>query len=127
MKHLSALSGFDHDLCQFLFKQVQSEADSGCRALNEPGPKSFTRDTVLNFDPLEYHTELCTQFPILMTVLTAVTCRGGTWEEAMQVLNVTIQKVIILKLASLFAFRLFSPYDAAAHNSFNPWAKRSRR
>lgn len=101
LKHLSALSGFRHDLCKFLFKQVQYEADSGCRALNEPGPKSFTRDTLLDFNPLEYHEGLCTQFPILMTVLTAVTCRGGTWEEAMQVLNVTARKVILLKFFPL--------------------------
>ena len=91
-----------------MFKQVQYEADSGCRALNEPGPKFFTRDSVLNFKPPEYHVELCGQFPILMTVLTAVTCRGCTWEEAMQVENVTVWKsscikmeIVVLKLISL--------------------------
>ena len=53
--------------------------------MNEPGPKEFTRNTVLNFQTPEYHAELCTKFPILMTVLTAATCKGKDWDKAMQV------------------------------------------
>ena len=87
MKHLSNLSGFDRDFCRMLYKRVQDEADLGCRSLSEPGPKDIRRGDVLNFSPTEYHTDLCNTFPILMTSLTAIVCKGRSWEEALQVNN----------------------------------------
>ena len=85
LKKLSTLSGFERDFCKFLYKKVQEEADSGCRALSEPKPKDIKWEDLLNFEPEEYHQELGDTFPILMTCLTAVASKGCTWEQAIKV------------------------------------------
>ena len=81
------MSGFNTDLCKFLYNRVQDEADAGCQALREPGPKSWTVGDIEEHNIEEYFQKFTSNFPILMTCLTAVTCKGRSWEE-----NFTVAK-----------------------------------
>ena len=87
---------------------MQAEADHGCTALSEPGPKEIRRDDVLNFSPEEYHTDLCNTFPILMTTLTAIVSKGQSWEEARQVNNPEVLLLVkFCNFGNLMAFELY--------------------
>ena len=84
LNHLSHAAHFDRDFCRFLFKRVRKEVDSGCQELNEPGPRSFSREDLLDFDHVRYYDKLCDKFPTLMTCLVAATSNSLSWEEALQ-------------------------------------------
>ena len=56
----------------------------GCQELNEPGPRSFSREDLLDFDHVRYYDKLCDKFPTLMTCLVAATSNSLSWEEALQ-------------------------------------------
>ena len=123
LKHLSSLSGFDKDFCRLLYKCAQDEADLGCRTLSESGPKDMGRDDVLNFSSAEYHGDLCSKFPILMTTLTAIVSKDRSWEEAFLVSNLErsliqcFQKGPQLETFSQALHSLIESY-----NSGNYWA-----
>ena len=53
--------------------------------MNEPSPRTITRDSVLGFSPEAYYERLTMNFPILMTCLIATTTKSSSWEEAFQV------------------------------------------
>ena len=76
LNHMSQMANFEAGFHKFTFKKAQHEADLGCRTFNEPGPTSFTREDVSNFDLDSYYANLCSAFPTLMTPMIAVAASG---------------------------------------------------
>ena len=106
------MPNFDHHFCKFLYNRVQDEIDEGCHALSEPGPKDITRADVMGHSAADYHSDLCNNFPTLMTCLTAAVCKGRSWEENIKVLS------------SYFETHSLISLDSATNNSGSSWPSR---
>ena len=76
LNHLSRMKNFEDGFKKFVFKKAKLEADLGCSSFDEPGPNSFTRADVSEFDLDSYYNKLCKAFPTMMTPMIAVAASG---------------------------------------------------
>ena len=87
MNHLQRLPGFDKAFLKVSYKRMQSEADSGCRAIaqTEISPSTFRREDIDKLDMEVNYERLCSSFPTLMTGIVAVTTKERSYASAMKV------------------------------------------
>ena len=93
MNHLQRLPGFDKAFLKVSYKRMQSEADSGCRAIaqTEISPSTFRREDIDKLDMEVNYERLCSSFPTLMTGIVAVTTKERSYASAMKVCSPTQQ------------------------------------
>ena len=56
-------------VAEYVFHQIQKEADSTCRNLKDSGPSSFTRQDVVDFSISDLYQKLTREAPIMMSAL----------------------------------------------------------